>query len=77
MSLTFTYEEVSNRFDQFVRGFMSFEKDVEKTKLLPHYWIVSVPSKDFKVVITCECTNRFHGIEQWGLKQRNLRGMKN
>lgn len=65
MSLKFNYDEVSTRFEQFVKDFLSDEKGVERTKLLPHYWSVSVPSKEFKVVITCECTGHFHGIEQW------------
>lgn len=65
MSLKFTHDEVSTRYEQFVQSFMSAEKGVERTKLLPHFWIVSVPSKDFKVAITCECTGHFHGIEQW------------
>lgn len=65
MSLIFTDDEISTRYENFVKQFMSAEKDVERTKLLPHYWIVSVPSKDFKAAITCECTGHFHGIEQW------------
>jgi hypothetical protein len=65
MLLEFTHEEVSNRYKEFVRNFMSGERNVVRTNLLPHYWIVSVPSKDFKVAITCECTGHFHGIEQW------------
>jgi hypothetical protein len=32
---------------------------------MPHYWIVSVPSKNFNVAINCECIGHFHGIEQW------------
>jgi hypothetical protein len=65
MSLTFTHDEISNRYEQFVKNFMSSEKDVERIKLLPHFWIVTVPSKDFKVSITCECIGHFHGIEEW------------
>lgn len=65
MSLSFTHDEISTRYENFVKHFMSAEKDVERTKILPHFWIVSVPSKDFKVAITCECTGHFHGIEQW------------
>jgi hypothetical protein len=65
MSLTFTHDEIEKKYQVFVEKFMSGEKGVERTKLLPHFWIVTVPSKDFKVVITCECISHFHGIEQW------------
>jgi hypothetical protein len=65
MILTFTHDEISDRFESFVESFMSGELDVQRTKLLPHYWIVSVPSKDFQVAITCECIGHLHGIEQW------------
>jgi hypothetical protein len=65
MSLTFTYDEIEKKYLDFVEKFMSAEKDVKHIKLLPHYWVVSVPSKDFKVAITCDCTGHFHGIEQW------------
>ncbi len=65
MSLKFTHDEISTRYELFVKDFMSAEMDVERTKLLPHFWIVSVPSKEFKVAITCECIGHFHGIEEW------------
>lgn len=65
MPLTFSQEEISTRYEEFVENFMSGEKDVKRTKLLPHFWIVSVPKKDFKVAITCECIGRYHGIEEW------------
>ena len=63
--LEFTHDEVSERYEQFVSNFLSSEKDVTRNKLLPHFWIISVPSKNFQVSITCKCTGRFHGIEQW------------
>lgn len=65
MTLKFTDDEISARYEKFVENFMSAEKDVKRTKLFPHFWIVSVPSKDFKVAITCQCTGHFHGIEEW------------
>ena len=65
MSLVFTHDEINNRYQDFVKSFLSAEKDVKRTQLLPQYWIVSVPSKDFKVAITCERIGHFHGIEQW------------
>lgn len=65
MTLTFTYDEINNRYDKFVQNFMSGETNVERTQLLPRFWIVSVPSKGFRVSITCECTGLFHGIEEW------------
>lgn len=65
MPLKFTHEEISNRYEQFVNDFMSAENGVQRTKLLPHFWIVAVPSKEFKTAITCECIGHFHGIEEW------------
>lgn len=65
MPLKFTHDEISSRFEKFVMNFMSAEKDVERTKLLPHFWIFSISSKDFKVAITCECAGHFQGIEEW------------
>lgn len=77
MLLKFTHNEISTRFENFVKHFMSAEKDAERTKLLPHFWIVSVPSKNFKVTITCECTGHFHGIEEWCAIVEEPNGEKN
>lgn len=76
MSLKFTYDEISARFEKFVKDFMSAEKDVERTKLLPHYWIISVPSKNFKAAITCECIGHFHEIEEWCAVVEEINGEK-
>ena len=76
MTLEFTYDEVSERLEQFVANFLSGEKDVKRKKVFPHYWIVSVPSKDFKVSITCECIGHFHGVEQWSAVVQELNGEK-
>ncbi|ADU31004.1 hypothetical protein [Evansella cellulosilytica] len=62
----FTHEDIEKRYLQFVKEeFLSDEEGVKRTELLPQFWVVTVPTKDFKVAITCECNNHFHGIEKW------------
>ena len=77
MTLEFTHDEIVARYEQFVKTFLSSEKDVKRTKMLPHFWIVAVPAKDFKVAITCECIGHFHGIEQWCAVVEEPNGEKN
>lgn len=77
MSLEFTHEQIDKKYEDFVqKEFMSNEEGVKRTKLLPHFWIISVPEKDFKVAITCECIGRFHGIEEWAAVVEESNGEK-
>lgn len=65
MSLKFSHEEIVNRYESFVSGFLSEEIDVNKLEILPRLWFVEVPQKNFKVSIECKLTGHWHGIEEW------------
>jgi hypothetical protein len=49
------------QFDDFLSG----EENVQRTQLLPNVWIVSVPEKDFKVMIKLESVGSPYGFEEW------------
>lgn len=77
MSLKFEHDEIKLRFNEFIKNFLSDEKEIEKIEVLPNYWVVSVPSKDFKVTISCSCVGHFHGIEEWCAVVEEKNGEKN
>lgn len=65
MTLKFSYEEVKARYNEFIRNFLADENDITKEELLPSFWQVSVPSKNFNATISCERTENARGIEIW------------
>lgn len=77
MTLKFTYDQISTRYEEFIKDFMSAEESVEKVELLPRLWVVAVPSKNFKVTISCECIGHIHGVEEWCAVAEEESGQKN
>lgn len=63
--LQFKHEEVKEGYQSFVNDFLSGEENVQRTELPLNVWIVSVPIKDFKVMITCECIRSPYGFDEW------------
>ncbi|ADC52023.1 hypothetical protein BpOF4_20119 (plasmid) [Alkalihalophilus pseudofirmus OF4] len=64
--LTFQIEEIQARFELFVSNvFLNDENNVVRTEILPKLWEVSVPEKDFKVLVECKNIGNWHGVEQW------------
>ena len=74
--LKFSYEEVNDRYEEFVKNFLADEQGVEKTKLLPRLYSVVVPSKDFSVMVTCENISNFDDVEQWAAVVEETNGEK-
>lgn len=77
MTLKFTYDQIRERYEEFIKDFMSAEKNVEKVELLPRLWSVEVPTKNFSVTISCECTGHIRGIEEWCAVVEEQSGQKN
>src|SRR5574342_282654 len=65
MALEFQYEDIEAKYNAFVGDFLSCEKNVERHEIFPKVWVVSVPQKDFRVMITCKVRRSVFGFEEW------------
>jgi hypothetical protein len=65
MNMQFKYEEVKARYQSFVNDFLNGEENVKKTELPLNVWLVTVPDKDFKVMITCKAERSPYGFDEW------------
>ncbi|ERN54301.1 hypothetical protein [Alkalihalophilus marmarensis] len=63
--LTFNYDEIITRYNEFITGFLCDEINVVKEELLPRFWTIAVPSKGFYVTIELRNIGNEHGVEQW------------
>lgn len=77
MTLKFSYEEVKARYNEFIQNFLVDENDIIKEELLPSFWKVSIPSKNFNATISCERTENARGIEIWYAVVEEEKGHKN
>jgi hypothetical protein len=63
--LQFEFNEIKNRFQSFINEFLSGEENVQRVELPLNVWMVSVPAKNFKVMITCRSHRSPYGFEEW------------
>ncbi|WP_100374756.1 hypothetical protein [Bacillus sp. FJAT-45037] len=63
--LTFSDEEILNRYELFVSQFLIGEEKVKRKEILPRFWTISVLEKDFNVSIELKNIGDWHGVAQW------------
>lgn len=63
--INFSPEEVEARFNKFVQEFLSGEEFVMRKKVLPHFWLVKVPDKDFNATIKLESHSSVYEFDEW------------